>query len=112
MSQEYNAITQKYILPMTSYLVELGRMGDQWAVKVFRGPTEISTTPLTTDLNHNEIFNAIQNNVSMPMFSPERMFGTIGRMVQEARINISSTSDEDPGPSADSQPPPDTSGFD
>ncbi len=89
MSQEYQAITQRYLLPLTSYLVELGRMGDRWAVKVFRGPTEISTTPLTTDLNHNEIFNAIQNNVSMPMFSPERMFGTIGRMVQEARTNTS-----------------------
>jgi hypothetical protein len=89
MSQEYQAFTQRYILPMTSYLVELGRIGDRWAVKVFRGPTEISTTPLTTDLNHNEIFNAIQNNVSMPMFSPERMFGTIGRMVQEARLNTS-----------------------
>lgn len=82
---------------MTSYLVELGRMGDRWAVKVFRGPTEISTTPLTTDLNHNEIFNAIQNNVSMPMFSPERMFGTIGRMVQEARLNISRPSEAQTG---------------
>ena len=112
MSQEYQAITQKYILPMTSYLVELGRMGDRWAVKVFRGPTEISTTPLTTDLNHNEIFNAIQNNVSMPMFSPERMFGTIGRMVQEARINTSSAADTQTGSGMDSQEPPDTSGFD
>lgn len=72
-------------------------MGDRWAVKVFRGPTEISTTPLTTDLNHNEIFNAIQNNVSMPMFSPERMFGTIGRMVQEARLNISRPSEAQTG---------------
>ena len=88
MSQEYQPITQKYLLPMTSYLVELGRVGDQWAVRIFRGPTEIGTTRLTTDLNHNEIFNAVQNNVSMPMFSPERMFGTIGRMVQEARMNI------------------------
>ena len=89
MSQEYQSKTQKYLLPMTSYLVELGRIGDQWAIKIFRGKTEIGTTPLTTDLNHNEIFNAIQNSVSMPMFSPERMFGTIGRMVQEARINTS-----------------------
>lgn len=89
MSQEYQPITQKYLLPMTSYLVELGRVTDQWAVRIFRGPTEIGTTRLTTDLNHNEIFNAIQNSVSMPMFSPERMFGTIGRMVQEARMNIS-----------------------
>ncbi len=93
---------------MTSYLVELGRMGDRWAVKVFRGPTEISTTPLTTDLNHNEIFNAIQNNVSMPMFSPERMFGTIGRMVQEARLNISRPPESD----MSSQPPTDPSSFD
>ncbi len=96
MSQEYQPVTQRYVLPMTSYLVELGRMGDRWAVKVFRGPTEISTTPLTTDLNHNEIFNTIQNNVSMPMFSPERMFGTIGRMVQEARINVSGTENTQP----------------
>jgi hypothetical protein len=88
MSQEYQPITQKYLLPMTSYLVELGRVVDQWAVRIFRGPTEIGTTRLTTDLNHNEIFNAIQNSVSMPMFSPERMFGTIGRMVQEARMNM------------------------
>jgi hypothetical protein len=97
---------------MTSYLVELGRMGDRWAVKVFRGPTEISTTPLTTDLNHNEIFNAIQNNVSMPMFSPERMFGTIGRMVQEARLNISRPSETQPGPDMGSQQPTDPSSFD
>jgi hypothetical protein len=97
---------------MTSYLVELGRMGDRWAVKVFRGPTEISTTPLTTDLNHNEIFNAIQNNVSMPMFSPERMFGTIGRMVQEARLNISRPSEEQPGSDMGSQQPTDPSSFD
>ena len=90
MSQEYQPITQKYILPMTSYLVELGRIGDQWAVRIFRGPTEIGTTRLTTDLNHNEIFNSIQNSVSMPMFSPERMFGSIGRMVQEARMNMAS----------------------
>ena len=88
MSQEYQPITQKYLLPMTSYLVELGRVANQWAVRIFRGPTEIGTTRMTTDLNHNEIFNAIQNSVSMPMFSPERMFGTIGRMVQEARMNI------------------------
>lgn len=73
---------------MTSYLVELGRVANQWAIRIFRGPTEIGTTRLTTDLNHNEIFNAVQNTVSMPMFSPERMFGTIGRMVQEARMNI------------------------
>lgn len=89
MSQEYQPLTQKYLLPMTSYWVELGRLGDRWAVRIFRGPTEIAMTPLTTDLNHNEIFNAIQNNVAMPMFSPERMFGTIGRMVQEARMNTS-----------------------
>ncbi|MHA2314976.1 MAG: hypothetical protein ACXACF_06780 [Candidatus Hermodarchaeia archaeon] len=93
MSQEYQPITQKYLLPMTSYLVELGRIGGQWAVRIFRGPTEIGTTRLTTDLNHNEIFNAIQNCVSMPMFSPERMFGSIGRMVQEARINTTSPSE-------------------
>jgi hypothetical protein len=93
MSQEYQPITQKYILPMTSYLVELGRVGEQWAVRIFRGPTEIGTTRLTTDLNHNEIFNAIQNSVSMPMFSPERMFGSIGRMVQEARMNMASPSE-------------------
>lgn len=98
MSQEYQPITQKYLLPMTSYLVELGRIGDRWAVKIYRGPTEIGTTPLTTDLNHNEIFNAIQNNVSMPMFSPERMFGTIGRMVQEARMNTSGAAGAQPGP--------------
>ncbi len=97
---------------MTSYLVELGRMGDRWAVKIFRGPTEIGTTPLTTDLNHNEIFNAIQNTVSMPMFSPERMFGTIGRMVQEARMNMSGAADDQPGAQPDPQQPPDTSGFD
>lgn len=97
---------------MTSYLVELGRMGDRWAVKVFRGPTEISTTPLTTDLNHNEIFNAIQNNVSMPMFSPERMFGTIGRMVQEARLNISKPSETQPGSDMGPQHPTDPSSFD
>jgi len=66
-------------------LIELGRIGDHWAVRVFRGKTEIGTTVLTTDLNHNEIFNAVSNSVSMPMFSPERMFGTIGRIVQEAR---------------------------
>ncbi|MFW9831681.1 MAG: hypothetical protein ACFFD8_07900 [Candidatus Thorarchaeota archaeon] len=91
MTQEYQTVTQQYLLPMTSYLVELGRMGDRWAIKIYRGRTEIATTPLTTDLNHNEIFNAIQNNVAMPMFSPERMFGTIGRMVQEARMNFSGT---------------------
>ena len=112
MSQEYHPITQKYILPMTSYLVELGRMGERWAVKVFRGPTEVSTTPLTTDLNHNEIFNAIQNNVSMPMFSPERMFGTIGRMVQEARIKISGAPSAQPSSEPDSQEPPETSDSD
>lgn len=86
MSEEYQAITQRYILPLTSYLIELGRIGDNWAVRVFRGKTEIGTTVLTTDLNHNEIFNAVSNTVSMPMFSPERMFGTIGRIVQEARF--------------------------
>ena len=59
MSQEYQPITQKYLLPMTSYLVELGRVANQWAVRIFRGPTEIGTTRMTTDLNHNEIFNAI-----------------------------------------------------
>ncbi len=93
MNQEYQPVTQRYILPLTSYLVELGKIGDRWAVRIFRGRTEIGITPLTTDLNHNEIFNAIQNNVSMPMFSPERMFGTIGRMVQEARIKASSSPD-------------------
>ena len=107
MSQEYQSVTQKYLLPMTSYLVELGRMGDRWAVKIFRGPTEIGTTPLTTDLNHNEIFNAIQNNVSMPMFSPERMFGTIGRMVQEARMHASGSPQAQPGAQLSSQPEPD-----
>lgn len=101
MAQEYQPVTQQYLLPMTSYLVELGRMGDRWAIKIYRGKTEIGTTPLTTDLNHNEIFNAIQNNVSMPMFSPERMFGTIGRMVQEARANTS----DSPGPQPGSIPP-------
>ena len=101
MAQEYQAVTQQYLLPMTSYLVELGRMGDRWAIKIYRGKTEIGTTPLTTDLNHNEIFNAIQNNVSMPMFSPERMFGTIGRMVQEARTNTSGS----PEPQEGSPPP-------
>ncbi len=112
MSQEYQAVTQKYLLPMTSYLVELGRMGDRWAVKIFRGPTEIGTTPLTTDLNHNEIFNAIQNNVSMPMFSPERMFGTIGRMVQEARMHASGATEAQPGAQRFSQPEPDFSDSD
>lgn len=92
MSEEYQSVTQRYLLPLTSYLVELGKIGNQWAIRIFRGKTEIGTTPLTTDLNHNEIFNAIQNNVSMPMFSPERMFGTIGRMVQEARVKSTSTS--------------------
>ena len=101
MSQEYQPITQKYLLPLTSYLVELGRIGDCWAIRIFRGKTEIATTPLMTDLNHNEIFNAIQNNVSMPQFSPERMFGAIGRMVQEARINTAEPSD----PESSSQPP-------
>ena len=86
MAEEFQSFSQRYILPLTSYLVELGKVSDQWAVRIFRGPTEIGITRLTTDLNHNEIFNAIQNNVSMPMFSPERMFGTIGRMVQEARM--------------------------
>jgi hypothetical protein len=98
MSQEYQPFTQKYLLPMTSYLVELGRLGDRWAIRIFRGKTEIGMTPLTTDLNHNEIFNAIQNNVSMPMFSPERMFGTIGRMVQEARMKTSGAAGEEPSP--------------
>ena len=101
MSQEYQPITQKYLLPLTSYLVELGRIGDRWAIRIFRGKTEIATTPLMTDLNHNEIFNAIQNNVSMPQFSPERMFGAIGRMVQEARINTAGPTD----PESSSQPP-------
>ncbi|MFX0169000.1 MAG: hypothetical protein ACFE89_06505 [Candidatus Hodarchaeota archaeon] len=98
MSQEYRPITQMYLLPMTSYLVELGRIGDRWAIRIFRGKTEVGTTPLTTDLNHNEIFNAIQNNVSMPMFSPERMFGTIGRMVQEARTSTSGETGTQPNP--------------
>jgi len=89
MSEQYQAITQRYVLPLTSYLVELGRIGDRWAVRVFRGNTEVGIAPLTSDLNHNEIFNAIQNNVSMPMFSPERMFGTIARLVQEARSKSS-----------------------
>ena len=98
MSEEYQSITQRYLLPLTSYLVELGKMGDRWAIRIFRGKTEIGTTSLTTDLNHNEIFNAIQNNVSMPMFSPERMFGTIGRMVQEARTKSSGEPEVQPAP--------------
>lgn len=98
MSEEYQSVTQRYLLPLTSYLVEIGRVGERWAVRIFRGKTEVGVTILTTDLNHNEIFNAIQNNVSMPMFSPERMFGTIGRMVQEARMNTSE------GPSIQEEP--------
>lgn len=89
VSEEYQAVTQRYVLPLTSYLVELGKIGNRWAVRIFHGKTEIGTAPLTSDLNHNEIFNAIQNNVSMPMFSPERMFGTIARLVQEARTQSS-----------------------
>jgi hypothetical protein len=96
MAEEYQPITQRYILPLTSYLIELGRTGNRWAVRVFRGKTEVGTTVLTTDLNHNEIFNAVSNSVSMPMFSPERMFGTIGRLVQEARIKIASSAKEQP----------------
>lgn len=96
MSEEYQSITQRYILPLTSYLIELGKIGDRWAVRIFRGKTEIGTTALTTDLNHNEIFNAVSNTVSMPMFSPERMFGTIGRLVQEARFKTSGTSEKQP----------------
>jgi len=86
MQEEYRPITQRYVLPMTSYLVELGKIGERWALRIFRGRTEIATTPLTTDLNYNEIVNVVQINVSLPMFSPERMLGTIGRLVQEARV--------------------------
>ena len=47
----------------------------------------------------NEIVNAIQNNVSLPMMSPEKMFGTIGRMVQEARMNIAQSPEDASPPS-------------
>ncbi|MFX1475839.1 MAG: hypothetical protein ACFFCO_10250 [Promethearchaeota archaeon] len=90
MEAEYQAITGLHLLPRTSYLVELGKIGDRWALRVFRGKTEIGTTPLTTDLNQNEIFNAIQTNITwMPMFSPQDMFSTISRLVQEARSKTS-----------------------
>ena len=86
MTEDYQPVTGVHLLPRTSYLIELGKIGDQWALRVFRGKTEIGTTPLTTDLNQNEIFNAIQTNITwMPMFSPQDMFSTISRLVQEAR---------------------------
>ncbi len=86
MAEEYQPVTGLHLLPRTSYLIELGKIGERWALRVFRGKTEIGTTPLTTDLNQNEIFNAVQSNITwMPMFSPQEVFGTIGRLVQEAR---------------------------
>ncbi len=86
MTEEYQPVTSLHLLPRTSYLIELGKIGDRWALRVFRGKTEIGTTSLTTDLNQNEIFNAVQSSITwMPMFSPQEVFGTIGRLVQEAR---------------------------
>jgi hypothetical protein len=40
------------------------------------------------------------------MFSPERMFGTIGRMVQEARMNITRPAEttEPPEPTEKAEP--------
>lgn len=81
---EFMPVTGLVPIPSTSYVAQLGRVGDSWAVGVFRGRRSIGVEKVF-DLEQKRVVGAMQKIIVIPLFSPYAMSRAVDRLIKSAK---------------------------
>jgi len=81
---QFLPITGLVPIPSTSYVAQLGQVGESWAVGVFRGRRSIGVEKVS-DLEQKRVVGAMQKIIVIPLFSPYAMSRAVDRLIKSAK---------------------------
>jgi len=82
-------------IPGSSYSLRIGKVGGQWAVRVYRG-REILTTEVIGELDPNIIVTVAQGAISLPSYSPYHIVRAVSPLIREAKTGYVPPPEESP----------------
>ncbi|MHA1368411.1 MAG: hypothetical protein ACTSWN_11945 [Promethearchaeota archaeon] len=89
MSEKFIPLTSQLGVAGTSYMIQLGKVGNQFAARIIRGKDIISS--LTIDeLNGNVIVGFVMRETAIPNLNPYQIMKTVQFLTREAKRNIES----------------------
>lgn len=81
---QFTPATGMVPIPSTSYVAQLGHIGDSWAVGVFRGRRSIGAEKVS-ELEQKRVVGAMQKIIVIPLFSPYAMSRAVDRLIRMAK---------------------------
>lgn len=81
---QFMPITGLVPIPSTSYVAQIGKIGDSWGVGVFRGRRSIGIERVS-ELEKNLVVGAMQKIIVIPLFSPYAMSRAVDRLMKMTR---------------------------
>ena len=81
---QFAPVTGLVPIPSTSYVAQVGKIGDSWAVGVFRGRRNIGIEKVS-GLQRNILVGAMQKIIVIPLFSPYAMSRAVDRLIKMAK---------------------------
>jgi len=82
-------------IPGSSYSLRIGKVGGQWAIRVYRG-REILTTEVIGELDPNIIVTVAQGAISLPSYSPYHIVRAVSPLIREAKTGYIPPPEENP----------------
>jgi hypothetical protein len=71
-------------IPGSSYSLRIGKIGDKWAIRVYRGP-QVLTTEVIGELDPQLVVTVAQSAISLPSYSPYHIVRAVSPLIREAR---------------------------
>jgi hypothetical protein len=71
-------------VPGSSYSVRLGKIGGEWAIRVYRGQ-QILRTEIIGELDPNIMVTVVQSAISLPSYSPYHIVRAVSPLIREAK---------------------------
>jgi hypothetical protein len=86
MSENFTPLSSQLGIAGTSYRIQLGKIGDSWAVRLVKGNDVVASTTLS-ELNGNLVVGFVMQETAIPNLNPYQISKTVQFITKEAQGN-------------------------
>ena len=84
MSDDFVPASSLAPIPGSSYSLRIGKIGERWAIRVYRGP-QVLTTEIIGELDPQLVVTVAQSAISLPSYSPYHIVRAVSPLIREAK---------------------------
>jgi hypothetical protein len=100
LSDDFTPASSLAPIPGSSYSLRIGKIGDRWAIRVYRGQ-QILTTEVIGELDPQIIVTVAQSAISLPSYSPYHIVRAVSPLIREAKTGYVPPPPPSPAPTYD-----------